>query len=58
MKQISDKLFLELCAFFLAKDESDARYARICQELQEKLDKAIAREDYKDTLDRNKKTAP
>lgn len=54
MKQISDRLFLELCAFFLAKDESEARYERICQELQKKLDKAVAREDYRLRLDKEK----
>lgn len=59
MKQIEDKLFLDLCAFFLAKDESDERYERICKALEVKLDKAVARDTYtKSLLDNRKKTEP
>lgn len=56
--QISAQLFKDLCLYHLGEVRDEDLEERIYRGLSEKLRKAVAREDYKDTLFDRKKTAP
>lgn len=48
--QISERLFKDLCLYHLAEVRDEALEERIYRALSEKLRKAVAREDYRDSL--------
>lgn len=56
--QIDERLFRDLCLYHLGEVKDEALEERICHALAEKLRKAVAREEYADSLLDRKKTEP
>lgn len=50
-QQIDDRLFLDLCAYFLYESDDPRLYQRICRALSQKLDSAVRRVEYSKRLE-------
>lgn len=53
--QISQELFMKLCRFHLLEEDSEKLRREICEGLEDKLNRAVAREEYsKQILERKR----